>query len=53
VLRRNSWLPRKLRAEDAVEAFAVLKKDQNPQHTSDQRGRDAEQRKWHEKAGNW
>jgi eukaryotic-like serine/threonine-protein kinase len=39
--RRNSCLRRRLRAEDALETFAVLKEDQNPQHASDQRGRDA------------
>src|ERR1700675_4690598 len=31
----------RLRAEDALETFAVLQEDQNPQHASDQRGRDA------------
>ena len=31
-LRRDSCLRRRLRGEDAVEAFAVLKKDQHPQH---------------------
>jgi hypothetical protein len=41
ILRRNSCLRRSLRAEDALETFAVLKEDQNPQHASDQRGRDA------------
>ena len=35
------WLSRRLRAENAVEAFAVLQEDQNPQHASDQRGCDA------------
>jgi hypothetical protein len=33
LLRRNSWLRRRLRAEDSLEAFAVLKEDQHPQHT--------------------
>jgi hypothetical protein len=41
ILRRNSWPRRRLRAEDALETFAVLQEDQNPQHASDQRGRDA------------
>src|SRR5579862_2148467 len=40
-LRRNLWLCRRLRCEDAGEAFAVLKEDQNPQHASDQGARDA------------
>ena len=35
------WLSRRLRAENAVEAVAVLQEDQNPQHASDQRGCDA------------
>src|SRR5271169_1799528 len=41
ILRSNLCLRRGLRAEDALEAFAVLQEDQNPQHASDQRGRDA------------
>ena len=31
-LRRDSWLRRRLRAEDAFEAFAVLQEDQYPQN---------------------
>jgi hypothetical protein len=41
ILRSNLCLRRLLRAEDALETFAVLHEDQNPQHASDQRGRDA------------
>src|ERR1700692_2890497 len=41
ILLRNLCLRRRLRAEDALETFAVLQEDQNPQHASDQRGRDA------------
>jgi hypothetical protein len=40
ILRRNLCLRRSLRAEDALEAFAVLQEDQNPQHASDQSRRD-------------
>lgn len=40
-LNARLWLSRRLRAENAVETFAVLQEDQNPQHASDQRGRDA------------
>src|ERR1700675_2024946 len=45
LLRRNSWLRRRLRAEDAVEAFAVLKEDQHPQYRGHQRRRNARRRK--------
>ena len=41
ILLRNLCLRGRLRAEDALETFAVLQEDQNPQHASDQRGRDA------------
>ena len=41
VLRSNLCLRRRLRAEDALEAFAVLKEDHDPQHARDQCGRDA------------
>ena len=41
ILRSNLCLRRGLRAEDALETFAVLREDQNPQHASDQRGSDA------------
>src|ERR1700686_5570247 len=41
ILRPNLCLRRRLRAEDALETFAVLQEDQTPQHASDQRGRDA------------
>src|SRR6202051_2436924 len=41
ILRSNSCLRRRLRAEDALETFAVLQEDQNPQQASDQRGCDA------------
>src|SRR6202166_4825159 len=44
MLLRNLCLRRRLRAEDALETFAVLQEDQNPQHASDQRGRDAARR---------
>ena len=35
-LQRNLWLRRRLRAEDAREAFAVLKEDQYPQYRGQQ-----------------
>src|ERR1700746_162037 len=40
ILRRNLFLRRSLRAEDALETFAVLQENQNPQHASDQSRRD-------------
>src|SRR5579862_7595297 len=40
ILRRNLCLRRSLRTEDALEAFAVLQENQNPQHASDQSRRD-------------
>src|SRR6202021_90561 len=40
-LRRNSWLRRRLRAEDALEAFAVLKENQYPQYRGHQSRRNA------------
>src|ERR1700679_3043357 len=43
-LRHNSWLRRRLRAEDALEPLAVLKKDQYPQTRSHQRRRNARRR---------
>jgi hypothetical protein len=45
ILRRNSWLRRSLRAEDALEAFAVLKEDQYPQYTRHQSRSNARRRK--------
>ncbi len=36
----NLCLRRSLRGEDALETFAVLQEDQNPQHASDQSRRD-------------
>jgi hypothetical protein len=39
--RGNLCLRRRLRAEDALETFAVLQEDQNPQNASEQSGRDA------------
>src|ERR1700675_793559 len=45
LLRHNSWLRRRLRAEDALEAFAVLKEDQHPQYRGHQSRRDARRRK--------
>ena len=44
-LRRNSWLRRRLRAEDALEAFAVLKEDQYPQYRGNQSRSDGRRRK--------
>src|SRR4029077_11642128 len=41
ILRRNLCLRRSLRAENLLETFAVLQENQNPQHASNQRGRDA------------
>src|SRR4029077_5020853 len=40
ILRRNLCLRRSPRAEDALETFAVLQENQNPQHASDQSRRD-------------
>src|SRR5690348_17026742 len=40
ILRRSLCLRRSLRAEDALETFAVLQENQNPQHGSDQSRRD-------------
>ena len=49
-LRRNSWLRRRLRAEDAFEAFAVLHEDQvKRKHVVELRSKQC-QGKWHEKA---
>src|ERR1700683_1017633 len=45
LLRRNSWLRRRLRAEDALEALAVLKEDQYPQYRGHQSRRNARRRK--------
>src|SRR5450432_287580 len=45
LLRRNSSLRRRLRAENALEAFAILKEDQHPQCTSHQSPRNARRRK--------
>src|SRR5580700_2159644 len=36
VLRRSSWLRRRLRVEDALEAIAVLKEDEYPQYRGHQ-----------------
>jgi hypothetical protein len=44
-LRSNVWLRRRLRAEDALEAFAVLKEDQYPQYRGHQGRRNARRRK--------
>lgn len=44
-LRRNSWMRRRLRAEDALEAFAVLKEDQYPQYRGHQSRSNARRRK--------
>src|SRR5712672_1190063 len=44
-LRRNSWLRRRVRVEDAFEAFAVLKEDQHPQHRGYQSRSNARRRK--------
>src|ERR1700730_17145542 len=44
-LRRNSWLRRSLRAEDSLEAFAVLKEDQYPQYRGHQSRSNARRRK--------
>jgi hypothetical protein len=40
----NLWLRRRLRAEDALEALAVLKEDQYPQCTGHQSARNARRR---------
>src|SRR5271154_2399949 len=45
LLRRNSWLRGRLRAEDAIEALAVLKEDQYPQYSCHQSRRNARRRK--------
>src|SRR5271154_867805 len=45
LLRRNSWLRGRLRAEDAIEALAVLKEDQYPQYRCHQSRRNARRRK--------
>src|SRR5258707_5959715 len=45
LLRRNSCLRRRLRAEDAVEAFAVLKENQYPQYRGHQSRSNGRRRK--------
>src|ERR1700675_2034062 len=45
LLRRNSSLRRRLRAEDPLEAFAVLKEDQHPQYRGHQSRRNTCRRK--------
>ena len=45
LLRRNSYSRHRLRAENPLEAFAVLKEDQHPQYTGYQSRRYARRRK--------
>ena len=49
ILGRNLCLRRSLRAEDALETFAVLKKDEYPQNRGHQSRRNARRRKRHVK----
>src|SRR5580704_15138408 len=45
MLRGNSWLSGRLRGEDPLEAFAVLKKDQYPQYRGHQSRSNGRRRK--------